>query len=200
MNLQEITKHKEELGITPLIDLKEKGQWIGEFRLIKYDFSSLSEEKRELAENDHATLSPEAMKDKWGAYLISDEVIGKNLLLNGGINSIIWPAVAGGSYTALNNTNARIGVGDSSTAAAATQTGLQASTNKTYQAMDATFPTYGTSQQIVFRATFGSGSANYAWNEFIVDNGTTSLNRLVSTQGTKTAGQSWQISLTITLS
>ena len=97
--------------------------------------------------------------------------------------------------TALNNANARIGVGDSSTAAAATQTGLQASTNKTYQAMDSTFPTYGTSQQIVFRATFAAGSANYAWKEFTVDNGTTTLNRLVSTQGTKTSGQSWQLSL-----
>ena len=33
MNLQDITKHKEELGIIPLINLKEKGQWVGEFKL-----------------------------------------------------------------------------------------------------------------------------------------------------------------------
>ncbi len=125
-----------------------------------------------------------------------------NMLLNEGINAL-WTLVAGGSETAFNNANARLGVGDSSTAEAATQTDLQAATNKLYKAMDSGYPTYGTSQKITFRSTFGGSEANYAWNEFSADNGGTALknlNRKVSAQGTKTSGQSWQLSLDITLS
>jgi hypothetical protein len=42
--------------------------------------------------------------------------------------------------TGWNNANAFLGVGDSSTAEAATQTELQAATNRFYKAMNATFP------------------------------------------------------------
>lgn len=69
--------------------------------------------------------------------------------------------------------------------------------------MDTGYPTYGASQKITFRATFNGSEANYAWNEFSVDNGSTpakNLNRKVSAQGTKTSGQVWQITLEISLS
>ena len=126
-----------------------------------------------------------------------------NLLLNAGIN-LLLSLLAGGAGTAFNAANAYLGVGDSSTAAVATQTALQAATNKAYQAMDGSYPTYGTSQQIVFQGTYTSGAANFAWNEFGVFNaaagGGTMFNRLVSSQGTKTAGQAWTLKLTITIS
>lgn len=142
-----------------------------------------------------------AAKERFGGYIRRDFIDG-NLLLNEGINAI-WTLVAGGSETAYNNANTEIGVGDSTTAEAATQTDLQASTNKLFKAMDASFPTYGTSQKITFRATFGSSEANYAWQEFSVRNGNTAnknLNRKVSNQGTKTSGQTWQVTVEITLS
>lgn len=125
-----------------------------------------------------------------------------NLLLNEGINALLTLA-AGGTETAYNNANARLGVGDSTAAEAATQTGLQAATNVLYKAMDAGYPTFGTNQQLVFRATFAGTEANFAWNEFSVDNGATpnkNLNRKVSAQGTKASGQTWQLTLTITIS
>lgn len=129
-----------------------------------------------------------------------------NLLLNGGINNL-WNSLAGVSgLTPYNNANARIGVGDSTTAAVATQTGLQATTNVAYAGMAASFPTVGASQQAVFQSVFGSAVANYAWNEFVVDNGFVitsgiiSLDRLVSAQGTKASGQTWTVTMTITLS
>lgn len=192
-----------EIGIKKALELKEisKG-WKGIFSLNKYDFSSLEGRELQEAENDHKTLSSEAMKDKWGHLLIEDKVIGENLLLNEGINAV-WTLVAGGSETAYNNANARLGVGDSTTAAAATQTALQAATNTLFKAMDAGYPTFGTSQQIVFRSTFASADANFSWQEFSCDNGNAAnknLNRLVSNQGTKTSGQSWQLTLTVTLS
>lgn len=145
--------------------------------------------------------SVEAAKERFGGYVRRDFIDG-NLLLNEGINAV-WTLVAGGSETAYNNANAEIGVGDSSSAEAATQTDLQAATNKLFKAMDASFPTYGTSQKITFRATFGSSEANYAWQEFSVRNGNTAnknLNRKVSNQGTKTSGQTWQVTVEITLS
>lgn len=125
-----------------------------------------------------------------------------NLLLNEGITVLITLLIGTGG-TAFSNANARLGVGDSSTAAAATQTALQASTNKLYKAMEPTYP-LASGQTITWRAVFGSAEANFAWNEFTVANGSsdaaTNLNRKVSAQGTKTAGQTWTLDVTITFS
>lgn len=139
--------------------------------------------------------------DRGEAY---EEVTGlENLLLNEGINEL-WTLVAGTGATKFDASNAYIGVGDDNTAASASQTGLQAATNKVYVAMDGSYPTYGTSQLVTFRATFDGSTGNFAWNEFTVANGNSNsaknLNRLVSAQGTKTSGQIWQVTVTITLS
>lgn len=121
-----------------------------------------------------------------------------NLLLTTGVTAL-WTLFAGAGGTAYNNTNARIGVGDSSTAEAAGQTALQAATNKLFKAMSASYPTIS-GNAITFRSAFASAEANYTWNELAVDNGTTLLNRKVSAQGTKASGQTWTIDLTISLS
>jgi hypothetical protein len=67
--------------------------------------------------------------------------------------------------------------------------------------MDGGFPTYGSSQLAVWKSTFLSADANNAWKEFSVRNGASAdknLNRKVSDQGTKTSGQTWILTLTIT--
>lgn len=132
----------------------------------------------------------------------SESVIDGNLLLNEGIGELWDIAINAGTPTKFDNTNARLGVGDSSTAEAATQTDLQAATNKTYKAMSASYP-QRTAQTVTWRSVFASGDANYAWNEFCVDNGGTALktlNRKVSAQGTKASGQTWTLDLSITFS
>lgn len=138
-----------------------------------------------------------------------------NLLMYGGA-SVQWQtligngtATAGQALTYFNNTQAAIGVGDSTTAAAATQTDLQASTNKLRKAMDATYPSHtdGTSSgsaSIVFRSTFGSAEANWAWQEWGVFNSSTAatgrmLNRKIDANGTKASGASWQMTATLSL-
>lgn len=124
-----------------------------------------------------------------------------NMMLNEGIDEI-WNLVSGSGGTAYNNANARCGVGDSAVAEAATQTDLQAGVNKLYKAQNASFPTTGT-QKITFQCDFTGAEANFAWNEFTVDNGGTALknlNRKVSAQGTKTSGQVWTLLLEIALS
>jgi hypothetical protein len=125
-----------------------------------------------------------------------------NLLLNEGINEL-FTLICSSSGTKF-DTGAYIGVGDSSTAEDASHTGLQASTNKLYVAMDGSYPTYGTSQKATWRSTYTSANGNFAWNEFTVANGNSdsakNLNRKVSSQGTKQSGQTWEISLEITMS
>jgi hypothetical protein len=131
-----------------------------------------------------------------------ESVIDRNLLLNEGINEFLL-LLAGTGGTAFSNANAYIGVGDSNTAEAATQTGLQAATNKTYKAMQASYPQV-VNQTITFQSVFASADANYAWNEFTVVNASTdsgkNLNRKVSAQGTKASGQTWTVSVAITFS
>src|SRR3569833_1908993 len=95
-----------------------------------------------------------------------------NLLRNEGIGELLDLFIGAGGTTAFSNANARLGVGDDTTAAAAGQPDLQAAPNKAYKAMASTYPSRS-GQTLTFRAVFGGSDANYAWNEFVVDNGST---------------------------
>ncbi len=132
----------------------------------------------------------------------AEEVVENNLLLNEGI-TLLQNLLTGGAGTPYNNANSYLGVGDSSTAAAATDTGLLAPTNKLYKAMEAGYPSIS-NQTTTWRAIYGATEANFAWNEFTVANGSTdastNLNRKVSAQGTKTSGQVWTLDLAVTWS
>ncbi|WP_433024708.1 hypothetical protein [Actinomycetospora sp. CA-053990] len=122
-----------------------------------------------------------------------------NLLLTAGAG-LIWSLVTGGAGTVLNSTNARVCVGDSSTAAAAGQTDLQG-TNKFRQLVSGA-PSLSTNQA-VFTATVATGDANFAWNEAGIANassGATLLNRFVQSFGTKTSASSWTLAITLSLS
>lgn len=124
-----------------------------------------------------------------------------NILVNAGIN-LMLSLLIGGAGDAFSNANSYLGVGDSDTAAGATQTDLQAETNKLRKAMNATYPLVGT-QKITFQSDFGADDANFAWKEFAAFNASsagTMLNRKVSDQGTKTSGQTWKLQLEITIS
>lgn len=123
----------------------------------------------------------------------------ENCLLNSGIDEI-WDLVCGDSANHFNNAGAQIGVGDSNTAANASQTDLQAATNKTYKGMDSGYPT-STTQKATFKASFGASDANYTWNEWVVKQSTSGkcLNRKVESLGTKSGG-TWTLEVNITLS
>lgn len=124
-----------------------------------------------------------------------------NVALNEGLNTML-SLLCGGTGTAYSNANAQIGVGDSSTAAAATDTDLLGA-NKTWKAMDGGYPTYGTSQQVVFKSTFGASDGNHDWKEYSVRNSAgadKNLNRKVSDQKTKVSGSIWIVTITFTAS
>lgn len=109
-------------------------------------------------------------------------------------------ATLGEAVTAFNNANSHIGVGDGATAFSATQTDLVGAT-KFRKAMDATYP-QRSGNVLTFRSTFGTGDANFAWNEWGVFNGATGgtiFNRKVESLGTKPNTQTWQFTATVTV-
>ena len=140
-----------------------------------------------------------------------NDILG-NLLTTAGVARIHGLVTAVGGLQAASATAARIGVGDGTGTAVIGDTDLGAaagSSHRQFVIMDSSFPTAGTT--MTFQATFTSALGNYAWNEFGIDigtptvaNGTTVaallLNHKTSiAQGTKTSGQSWVASATITI-
>jgi hypothetical protein len=104
------------------------------------------------------------------------------------------------SPTYLNASNAYMGVGDSSTAFSASQTDLQASSNKLRKGMEPTYPTRS-GGAVTFRSLFGTSDANFAWQEWGTFNASTAgvmWQRKVESLGTKTSSQSWQLTATET--
>ena len=123
------------------------------------------------------------------------------MALTNAARDLIAQALIGEAFTSFANANARIGVGDSSAAFTASQTDLQASTNKLRKAMEAAYPTRA-GNTLTFRSIFGTSEGNFAWNEWGVFNaasGGTMLNRRVASLGTKTSAQSWQFTVTMTV-
>ncbi len=158
----------------------ERGRIIGTFQVSKF-------------ENDEALLDN-------SPYLIGKPF--KNLMLTAGLQ-LMLNLLTGQGGTSFSNANAYIGIGDSTTVASVGQTDLQASTNKLRVAMDVTFPSAASGGVVTWRSTFTSGQANYHWQEFGIFNAAaagTMLDRAVSDQGTKTSGQSWQPTVTLTAS
>ena len=127
-----------------------------------------------------------------------DEFDG-NMLLSEGIGAMLTLMI-GGAETAFSNANAQLGVGNSSVATATSQTDLQGgSTN--WQSMEATYPSVS-GRTVTFQSEFGSTDANFSWQEFSVRNGAgadKNLNRRVTDKGTKSAGETWTLTLTITI-
>jgi hypothetical protein len=165
---------------------KDIAKWICHYRLSKYH------------EDIEAYRGSEsAFHDGFKPYEVIE---GEgNCLLNVGIDEM-WDLIVGDSANHFNNASAQIGVGDSDTAASATQTDLQAATNKTYKGMETGYPT-STSQKATFKASFGASDANYTWNEWVVKQGTSGkcLNRKVDALGTKSSG-TWTLEVSVTLS
>jgi len=135
-----------------------------------------------------------------------------NLLTTAGLNRITSLIIAAGGQAAT-ATSARLGVGNSTTAATVGQTDLQAAAgaaNRQFKIMDATYPTQSNGV-LTFKSTFPTTEANFAWDEWCVDIGTPTvvdgttvnalmLNRKVQALGTKTSAGTWALTATVTLS
>ncbi len=157
----------------------EHGRWRADVRVDKYW-------------GDDRALYP----DPYDTVAVED----CNLIVTNGAN-LLLNAIVAAIGTPFNATNARIGVGDSSTAATAADTDLNAATNKLRVVVNS-IPTVSTNV-LTAVATFTTGQANYVWQEwglFNAASGATSmLNHAVTNLGTKTSASAWTITVTITI-
>jgi hypothetical protein len=141
---------------------------------------------------------------------LTTEVEG-NLITTAGWTRLMSLLTATGSTQALSALAVRIGVGNSNTAEAYTDTDLGASagsSNRYFQPVTGA-ATLGT-RTTAFAATFGTADGNLAWNEFGLDVGTptvaggTTVGALLFNhkagiaQGTKASGQTWTATATLT--
>jgi hypothetical protein len=185
-------------------------KWHVEYQVEKYENGGLIERKVRqpglrgfFKRRQSEWIAPEG--------LVPDEIVSGlgNLLVNAGIQRL-EDQLIGATTAPYNNTNCRLGVGNVSTAAVATDTDLGAAAgaaNRQFVLMDATFPSRA-GQVITFRATFTGGLANFVWAEWALDigtaNGTTvtapMLNHKISALGTKVSGAQWVFTVTVTIS
>jgi len=173
-----------------VMGLEEKGALKARLSIAKFkgDFKSEAEAKEKGVE----------------PYEVDEETFEmplEDVFLNEGINAI-WTLVCGGTETAFNNANARVGVGNSNAAESPTHTGLQG-TSTAFAAMESGYPTFGSGQKATFKGTFASGQGEFAWEEFTVDNGATpnkNLHRKVTSKGTKPSGETWILTIELSLS
>ena len=168
------------------MEKQERAAWRCNYRLSKYQEDIAPWQGQE--DEFHRLFTPYAIIKGEG-----------NCLLNSGIDEM-WDLIAGDSANHFNNATAQVGIGDSSTAAVASQTDLQAATNKTYKGMESGYPTSAT-QKATFKSSFGASEANYVWNEWVVKQSASAkcLNRKVDAMGTKSGG-TWTLEVSITLS
>lgn len=161
--------------------------------------------------------TPRHWKNPDGSRNVPDYVqeVEGNLLVRGGA-SIMWECLKGSGTTASTaakkyfNATAAIGVGNSTAAAANTQTALQGG-SKTTKALTGGYPTHTTGStaatvvDIVYKSTFGTADANFTWNEWGLFNKTTAtanarmLNRKVQA-AMLTKSTAATATMTITLS
>lgn len=156
-----------------------------------------------------------ATLDEMLAVLEPYEVVdaGSNLLCNAGINRLQSLLIGAGGQV-FDNAHSAIGVGDgggSAPTVAATDTDLVAAVaaaNRYFQMCDATYPSQAL-QVITWQSTFASGNANFAWNEWGIDQHTASgatasvaplLNHKGVALGTKTNASAWGFKVTVTIS
>lgn len=128
-------------------------------------------------------------------------MVKQNIVVDGGATAMLNLICGISGTQAFNNANAHIGVGSSSTAENAGQTGLLArSGQQAFKGMDVGYPQVS-GRTMVFKATFDENEANFDWNECGVFNGgtgSTMLNRRVSDLGRKSTGI-WSIQVQISV-
>jgi hypothetical protein len=176
----------------------DRVSWKAKWRIDKF-----KDPTNEIAKALQTGTSTDEAISLYSKAFICTEEFEANIALNEGLQELIDIICGLGTPTKWDNSNARLGVGDSNTAESATQTGLQTATNKTFKAMDTGYP-QRSNQTAEWRATFGSADANYAWEEYTVVNAADdtgdNLNRKTASKGTKSSGETWTLSLQITFS
>jgi hypothetical protein len=136
-----------------------------------------------------------------------------NLMVTAGLN-LLTALLEGGAGTPFAHADAIVGVGAGTTTATTADTALtdDNTSNAYYQQADSSYPTQSNGT-ITCNATFASGNANFAWQEWCLATGSggitagdhlsavatsvVMLNHKVASLGTKASGASWVFTATI---
>lgn len=189
----------------------EGAHWVADWKLEKFAAGSADVLAGTYQSATNASLG------RLGAPVKPYEVHNErgNLLLIGGAD-VLWLGLRTGlsastnlANTKFDNANAGIRVSTSNTAATSTQTNILGTTKFT-KGMDSTYPTHttgtGTStcSKIVYKATYTTSQANFAWNEWGIVNRTAQtggrmLNRKVQSLGTKASAATWAFTVSLSL-
>jgi hypothetical protein len=201
----------DRLGVTALLDMREVGRHYSRFSVEKWDAEQIDWTRRRLDLPPHIEPSArhfEAVRVRPFDVFSEEDC---NLITDGGWGLIMNGMV--GTQSKYTTAAGRIGGGITNTAAAYTNTDLAATTgaaNRQWEMLSSNPTVPGSTQHttgVVFAATFPTTDGNFAWAEFGIDQGTsagtgasvaTFLNRGVSSPGTKTSAQTWNVSVTIT--
>ena len=191
---------KDGFGIGAGLDLKDAARIFGVWQVEKFDAKVDADDPRQLEE-----FWREVRSGRLKPYQILETA---NVLLQTGMLEM-WDLIKGASALHFNATDTKIGIGNDATAADPAQTDLIGA-SKTYIAMESGWPKTRTDDGAlgwgVFqtKSTFGTGDANYAWNEAVVKNTNAGslkcLCRAATGWGTKTSAATWVATHTITLS
>lgn len=162
-----------------------------------------------LGVSEHSQWRVQWRVEKWFdtakklAGFAPDEVVTdtQNIVLDSGANEML-KLITGTGGTAFSSANAYMYVGTDTSPENASQNGVLATgNNRAYATVDAGYPVVS-NRQMIYRASFGDDSANFAWNEASITNGigtnSISMNRKVSPLGTKTTG-TWVLEIRISL-
>lgn len=133
-------------------------------------------------------------------------------LTDTGATAIASALLGDGVVDLFDNTNAAIGVGDSTEAFNANQTELHAETspgNAIRKEMNSGYPnrdpeSNGSDNVTRYQSVFGTSEANFVWNEWGIFNNVTAssgtmLLRVVENLGTKTSAAQWVFEVDITV-
>jgi hypothetical protein len=196
----------DALGVMVAQAPGERANWLAHMHVDKYDDDQVKWVQRRMG----ALYVPQGQSFEYLGVKPSETVdVTGNLVTTAGWTRLTSLMVGGGGQ-ALTNTATRLGVGNSTTAAAIGQTDLQAAAgtaNRYFMTMDATYPSAATNV-ITARASFATGDANFVWAEWALDVGTPTvtagatvnavmINRAVQALGTKASGV-WTATATIT--
>jgi hypothetical protein len=187
--------------------------WNAHARVDKFTAEQEAEAKV-VADRDGITLSQALLRLE--PYEVAESE--GNLLTRLGRKRLMDRFTEVASNSGITAAKARIGVGNSSTAAVDTDTDLVAAAgaaNRQFELVDSA-PTVGSgvdSGKVTLVATFETTDANFVWNEWGIDGGTADgttvtadtnttpglINRKVASLGTKTSAAAWVFTVTITI-
>ena len=175
--------------------VKEKISWMTTWQLDKW-----LDPTGEISELSKAGLTADEILWSHPDEFIETQRFKGNVALNEGLQQLIDVICGISTPTLWDNSNARVGVGTSNTAADPTDAGLLGTT--AFASMDGGYP-QRSAQTASWKGTFGDGVAEFAWEEFTVDNGAVgdvNLNRYVTSKGTKGSGETWVLTVEIAFS